>query len=145
MADCEKYKTLLIGLADQELTQDESVEIHDHLNRCEDCRIAYDALLQSGKMLSGVSFTEPEDEVLNNLWKAPYSRFIKISGFILVVGGWLAMIVYALIQALSSSEETLFSRLTVGGMIIGFIFLLIYVLRERMGTYKVDRYKGVKR
>ena len=145
MADCEKYKTLLIGLADQELTQDESAEIHDHLNRCGECRKEYNEMLGTGKILQGVSFDEPEDEVLESLWKAPYSRWAKVSGLVLVVGGWVALVVMAIVQIFTDSGESLFSRVTGGAVVIGFIIILLYVIRERMATYKVDRYKGVKR
>lgn len=145
MTDCEKYKKLLVGLIDQELTHDESSEIHDHLRKCASCRTEYDELLQAGDMLGGVSFREPEDELLASLWKRPYSRWAKISGLLLIIGGWLTLVVFALIEMFRDTQEPLLSRISVGAIIIGFIIMLLYVIRERMATIKIDKYKGVIR
>lgn len=145
MTDCAKYKNLLVGLIDQELTQEESREIHDHLRKCQDCRNEYDELLQAGDMLGGVSFREPEDELLESLWKRPYSRWAKVSGLLLIVGGWLTLVVFALFEMFRDTSEPLLSRVSVGAIIIGFFIMLLYVIRERLATIKIDKYRGVIR
>ncbi len=145
MSDCEEYKNLLGGLVDQELTQEESQRIHEHLRGCPSCRREYDELVRTGELIGGVAFSEPADDVLRNLWKSPYSRGIKLSGMLLMLAGWLTLVVYGLAEAFRDSSEPLLSRLAIGALIIGFFVLLAFVIRERVATYKVDKYKGVER
>lgn len=145
MSNCEKYKTLLMGLLDGELTVEETQDVNQHLTRCQACRDEYEALVGTGQQIEKVTFIEPTEEELNRLWKAPYSRWTKNSGLFLVLIGWITLVVYAVVEALRDSQEPLFSRLAVAAVIIGFIVLLFNVVRERLVTYKKDPYKEVKR
>ena len=145
MTDCEKFKGLLVGLMDNELTSEEIHEINAHLTRCASCRDDYNQLQETGKKIGAVSFTEPTDAELEKLWKRPYSRFMKISGLALVIGGWLAFLFKAVYEIFRTSDEPLFSRIAGGSLLIGFLVLLIYVILERMSTYKSDPYKEVQR
>jgi len=144
MSNCEKYKTLLMGLLDGELTAEETQDVNQHLTRCQGCRDEYEALESTGKQIGKVTFVEPTEEELNRLWKAPYSRWTKNSGLFLVLIGWITLVIYAVVEALRDSQEPLFSRLAVAAVIIGFVVLLFNVIRERMVTYKIDPYKEVK-
>ncbi|MCK5145418.1 zf-HC2 domain-containing protein [bacterium] len=145
MSDCKKYKTLLIGLMDGELSPEEIHDVNKHLVKCELCRNEYDALSSAGMEIEKVTFAEPSEAELNRLWKAPYSRWTKNSGLLMILIGWLTLIVYAVVEALRDSQEPLFSRLAVAAVIIGFLVLLVNVLRERIITYKNDPYKEVER
>ena len=145
MDACEKYKALLMGLIDQELTPEETKEVNDHLVRCEKCREAYDALRETGETIGAISFKEPTDEVLEKLWKPPYSRFIKLSGFMMILGGWLVLVIMAIVEAFRESQEPFLSRIASGSLLVGLVVLLAYVILERIAIYKTDPYKGVKR
>ena len=145
MSDCEKYKPLLMGLIDGELTPDEAGDINGHLIKCAACREEYEQLRDTAAKIETVSFEEPHDEVLKKLWKSPYSRWTRASGLLLVLAGWLALIIYGLFEALRTSEEPLFSRMAVAAVIFGFLILLFSVIRERFHTYKTDPYREVKR
>ena len=145
MSDCEKYKPLLMGLIDQELTPDESKEVNDHLRRCSSCREEYEELSETAARIGAVSFNEPQDKDLKKIWRSPYSRLVRNSGLFLVLAGWLALIIYGLVEFFRDGAETLFSKIPVGAVIIGFVVLLFSVIRERMITYRTDPYKEVKR
>lgn len=145
MKECEKYKGLLMGLIDKELTPEETSEINDHLIRCAECREEYEQLRETATKIETISFVEPQDEVLRNLWKRPYSRFTRNSGLFLVFAGWLSLIAYGLYEAFRSTEEPVFSKIATAAVLIGFIILLFSVIRERIHTYKADPYKEVKR
>lgn len=145
MDACEKYRGLLIGLIDNELNPDEAKQINDHLIRCAKCREAYEALSETGQKIGTVSFKEPSDEVLERLWKPPYSRFVKWTGLAMVLGGWLVFLVMAVIEAFRSSSEPFITRIAGGSLLLGLIILLLYVVLERVVLYKSDPYKEVKR
>ncbi len=145
MSDCLKYQGLLMGLLDKELTPEETVEVNDHLTRCEACREEYEQIREASGKIEAVSFIEPEDEVLEQLWKFPHSRLTRISGLLLVLGGYLTLIIYAVFEFLRSGEEAVIPKIGVVALFIGCVILLLSVIRERIHTYKVDPYKEVKR
>ena len=145
MSECEKYKPLLMGLIDHELTPEESKEVNDHLRRCSDCREEYEDLRTTAAKIGAVSFEEPQDRDLKKIWKSPYSRFVRNSGLFLVLAGWLALILYGLVALFQDSGEPLFSRMAIAAVIIGFLVLLASVIRERLIAFKTDPYKEIER
>ncbi len=145
MSGCQKYQGLLMGLLDKELTPEETVEVNDHLTRCEACRKDYEQIREASGKIETVSFIEPQDEVLEQLWKFPYSRLTRNSGLFLVLGGVLLLIIYGIFEFLGSGEEAVIPKIGVVAVLIGCVILLLSVIRERIHTYKVDHYKEVKR
>ena len=145
MSDCQKYQGLLMGLLDKELTPEETAEVNDHLTRCEACRKEYEQIREASGKIETVSFIEPRDEVLEQLWKFPYSRLTRNSGLFLVLGGVLLLIIYGIFEFLGSGEEAVIPKIGVVAVLIGCVILLLSVIRERIHTYKVDPYKEVKR
>lgn len=145
MKTCDHYKTLLMGLIDQELTPEESAEVHDHLIRCAACRQEYEQLGASSDPMRGLSFVEPQDEVLRTLWRSPYSRLVRQAGLWLVLGGYASLLAYALYAVLVSRDEPILPRIALASVITGFALLLLQVIRERMRTYKTDPYKEIQR
>lgn len=142
---CDQYKGLLMGLMDNELTPEETQEINSHLIRCEACRKEYDELQEASDKLKGITFTEPQDQVLQKLWKSPHSRLTRNTGLLLVLGGWLALVIYGLYEAFVTPDEAFFPKTMLAVIIIGFVVLLGSVIRERLKTYKTDPYKEVER
>lgn len=140
-----KYKKLLMGLIDDELTSEEISDVQKHLNRCADCRREYDQLKDTAVKIKKVSFEEPQDKVLKKLWKSPFSRFTKISGLFMVIGGWVALLIYGLIESFRQTDEPVFTKIAIAAIFIGFFVLLTTVIRERIRTFKTDPYKEVER
>ena len=144
MKDCEKYLELLMGLMDQELTTEETVELNEHLRRCTSCREEYEQLREISTRLEMISFTEPQDEVLRELWKRPYSRFTRNAGLLLVLAGVLGLVLYALYEFFTNVEFN-FPALAIVTVWVGMAGLFFSVLRERLKTSKSDPYREVER
>ena len=145
MKDCEKYKALLMGLMDNELTPEELHEINSHLEKCAACREEYEQLRQTANRIETVSLKEPQDEMLRKIWKSPYSRFIRFTGLFLALSGWLVLLFFGIIEMLRDNSEPALPRIAVTAMIVGFVLLLAYVIWERISTYQSDPYKEVER
>ncbi len=145
MDTCQKYKILMMGLMDNELSPEELSEVHAHLTRCQACREEYESLLSASSKIHLISYKEPQDEIYEKLWKAPYSRFTRFSGWILLLGGWLTLLFFGLFEILRNTSEPLLPRLATISFIIGLIILLLSVIRERLKKSKVDPYKEVIR
>jgi len=145
MTACETYQGLLMGLIDGELEPEEAQRVNAHLHRCAGCREEHKQLRQSGKKLESVSFVEPRDEVLNALWKQPYSRFTRNSSLLLILAGYLVLILFGVYEFLQDKSETMLPKVATVAVCVGFVILLISVVRERLRTYKTDPYKEVER
>jgi anti-sigma factor RsiW len=143
--NCEKYKGLMMGLMDNELSEEEASEVNSHLTRCAACREEYRQLQKTTAALKDISYAEPHDEVLDRVWKSPYSRFTRNFGLFMVLGGWIVLVAYAIYEALSSSREALLPKTAMAVVIVGFVILLVSVIWGRIKTYKSDPYKEVQR
>jgi len=145
MPDCTEYKSLMMGLMDNELTPEETADVNQHLVRCEACRKEFDELSRSYSKLESVSFSGPADDELDRIWKSPFSRFTRNAGLLIVFAGWITLIIYSLVEFFRSDTEPILPKIAFMGIIIGFIILLYTVLSDRLKTLKTDPYKEVKR
>jgi predicted anti-sigma-YlaC factor YlaD len=102
MNQCEPFKGLLIGLLDGELTPEEARQINDHLIRCAACRNEYDSLRETSGKLAGISFLEPDDAVLAQVWHSPFSRLSRNASLVMIIGGCAVLLGYVVFEFLTS-------------------------------------------
>jgi anti-sigma factor RsiW len=145
MNNCEPFKGLLVGLLDGELTPDETRQINEHLTRCAACRKEYEELRETTGKLTAISFQEPTDAVLAQVWKSPFSRLARNAAWIMIVGGYAGLIGYGLFEFLTSGMKELPAKMGVAAILLGFLILLVQLIRERVRTYKTDPYKEIER
>lgn len=145
MKDCDSIKPLLVGLLDGELTPEETRQVNHHLNRCAACRSEYALLRETSGKLEAVSYQEPGDEVLAQVWRSPYSRWGRNTSLFLVIGGYLLLVGYAAFEFFRSGAEALPAKTAIAAIILGFFILLVQLIRERVRTYKTDPYKEIER
>lgn len=145
MKDCEADKPLLAGLLDGELTPEETREIVDHLMRCAGCRSDYEKLRETSGKLSAISFQEPDDATLAQVWRSPFSRTTQISAWLMIGGGYATLVGIAGYQLLTSGTEDLAPRTALAAIVLGFLILLVQLVRERCMTYKTDPYREIER
>ena len=65
-------------------------------------------------------------------------------GWLLLVGGALALGGFAIYALVIDEEASLFIKLTVGAIYGGLALLLLSVLRQRLIERKTDKYKDVQ-
>lgn len=145
MNHCEPFKGLLVGLLDGELTLDETRRINDHLTRCAACRAEYEQLRETTGKLSAISFREPDDVVLAQVWKSPFSRLARNTSLVLIIGGYAGLLGYGLFQFLTCGTKELPAKMGLAAIILGFLILLVQLIRERVRTYQTDPYKEIER
>lgn len=145
MNNCEPFKGLMVGLLDGELTPEESRRINEHLTRCAACRAEFEQLRETTGRLAAVSFQEPDDVVLAQVWKSPFSRLARVASLAMIVGGYAVLIGYGLLEFLTSGSEELPAKMSIAAIALGFLILLAQLIRERVKTYKTDPYKEIKR
>jgi len=143
--NCEEYKSLMMGLMDDELTEEEAVRVNHHLIRCESCREEYEQLRRTSGKMEGMDLKTPDDEILKKAWKSPYSRLARNFGILLVVSGWLAMVIYGTYEFMVIKDMESIPRFSFVIMGLGIIILFITVLRDRIRSYRHDPYKEVEK
>ncbi len=144
-ADCHQNQILLSGLLDGELTVEESAAVTKHLSRCDACQQEYETLRGQADQLDALSFTEPGDEALAQFWRMPFSGLARNAGLLLVIGGYLILVAYGIINFFSDDEEWFLGKFGVAGIIIGGLVLFAIVIIERVISYQSDPYKEIKR
>ena len=145
MMACETYQALLMGLLDGELDPEEAQEVNTHLHRCTGCREEYEQLRQSSKKIETLSFVEPQDEILNALWKRPYSRFTRNASLFLILAGYLVLILFGIYEFIQDKSEAVLPKVATVAICLGFVILLYSLIRERLRSYKTDPYKEIER
>jgi len=143
--DSSHIKELLTGFVDKELSPEDTQTVNDHLIRCGSCRTEYEKLLATAKQLDSISFEEPEDRILATIWRKPYSRFQKRSGLVMVIGGYVSLGLFAIYEYLMDGSVAVIPKIAAFSILVGFVVLLGAVIRGRVKTYKVDKYKEVIR
>ncbi|HHD82915.1 MAG TPA: hypothetical protein ENK92_02295 [Bacteroidetes bacterium] len=145
MSSCDKYKGLMMGMIDNELTPEELREVKTHLERCDECRQEFEELKAISQQIPDLTFESVHDKDLDRMWKQPYSRLSKLSGLILVIAGWVVMLGYSIFVMFRDSTEPKMIQIAIAASITGFIILLASAVRDRIKSYKTDPYKEVKR
>lgn len=141
--NCEEYKSLMMGLMDDELTGEEAVRVNNHLIRCESCREEYGQLKEASGKMEGMGLETPDDKILEKAWKSPHSRLARNFGIVLVVAGWLAMVIYGAYEFLVIKDVESIPKFAFVIMGVGIVVLFITVLRDRIKSYRNDPYKEV--
>jgi anti-sigma factor RsiW len=145
MNECERYRPLIAGFLDGELSETEAAEVNRHLGRCAACREEYEAQREASQLLERTSFREPTDEQLAKLWHSPYSRFAWVAGLVLAIGGWLALILYGFFEFLRDRSVSVWPKVSLVALGLGLLILLVLALRERFHAAKTDPYKEIER
>lgn len=141
---CKEREPHIMALLDDELEAAERAALNDHMIRCANCRENHDQLARTLAVLDQVSFAEPGDAVLKDLWRSPVDRFERWAGVALIAGGYAALIGYALYAAVSEDGPAL-PRIAIAALVIGALLVFLSVLRERLRTYQNDPYREVER
>ncbi len=145
MNNCEPFKGLLVGLLDGELAPDETRQANEHLTRCAACRTEYEQLRETSGKLAAISFQEPTDAVLAQVWKSPFSRLARNASLFVIIGGYASLIGYGLFEILTTGKKELPVKMCLAAIVLGFLILLVQLIRERVRTYKTDPYREIER
>lgn len=144
------YKRLLMGLLDSELSADEKKSVEMHLDGCVECRGELEEFNKMKGVMKNMRYKEPPDEVWEKYWSKVYNRLERGLSWILVSIGAMILLFYAGFKAVGSLVRdptvAIFLKVAILVLLAGLVILFVSVLRERIFTYKKDKYaKEVKR
>jgi len=145
----EKYKVMLSGYIDGELSPEEQQELEQHLKTCPECREELRVFQQLKEVTGAMKYADIPEHVWDNYWRGIYRRMELSIGWILFSIGAVIVIAcacYGLCKDFFlNPEEPIILRIGFGALILGAATLLVSVTRERIFAYRRDRYKEIKR
>lgn len=136
---------MLSAYMDGELTQSESQRVRVHLESCDDCRGRYETMRKVQQVASEIEFPAPAEEAMLEIERKVSVRAPRAAGWWLLLSGAVAWIVYATWLFVTDPELASWEKLMTGAVVIGFVLLLVSVLRERLLNLRHDRYRSIRK
>ena len=141
--ECTDAKLKVQALVDNELPENEIDQVVDHVQSCYNCRDDYVELLKLQRKMKGLNHPEPPKEWFENLSRKRGRRFSSGIGQILFIGSYVLLLAFALFSLFTDSDEGLFIKVIIGGIVLGILFILGVTIADRVRESKTDKYKGV--
>lgn len=143
-SDCQSVDELLSGYLDGELTQQERQRVEVHVDGCQRCSAR---LRELGKLRTSVGKLQL-DGIAKEEWKEmmndAVARTARGAGWLLFVGGMLALVGYIGYEFVLSHTEPPLVKWAVGALYLGLAALLMSVLRQRLVARRKDKYRDVE-
>ncbi|HEY0961688.1 MAG TPA: zf-HC2 domain-containing protein [Pseudomonadales bacterium] len=146
-APCAAIGDLLSGYVDQELTQQQAQRVRVHLDTCEACRRLHADLRNMKEQLRQLSWPISDEDMLDKLEKDLFASGARNFGWLLLgIGALCASLagIVAFFLFLAAPDVPLLVKLFNGLIVVGGLALFVSVVRERLLTYKKDKYRNVK-
>ncbi|HID93048.1 MAG TPA: zf-HC2 domain-containing protein [bacterium (Candidatus Stahlbacteria)] len=146
----EYYKRLLMCLLDGELSSEEKGALELHLSKCPECSHELQEFKKMKEVMQTMKYKEPPDEVWERYWTNIYNRLERGLGWILLSIGAIILLFYGgfkLVEDLVKDPTiAIIAKVGILAVLAGVVILLVSVIRERIFTYKTDKYaREVKR
>lgn len=145
----ERWKQLLAGYVDNELTTAEKAEFERELSANPELQKELKEFNRLKLVTSQMKYADLPDEVWEAYWQSVYRKIERGAGWILASVGAIILLVFGVYAAFSklyvdpASPLWLKIGLTLGS--IGVIILLVSLVRERFFAYKRERYTEVEK
>lgn len=143
--ECTRFQTDGMRLLDGEMSEQEKASYEEHIRECEDCRHELKELGRIVGLTNEVRLRTPDDEFWDGYWDSVYRRSERATGFLLIVVGVVALLLWGLVRAVMSPQLLTYEGISVAVILVGLIVIFVSVARERYHENRNDPYKGVRR
>ena len=143
--NCNRFQSDGMRFLDGEMTESEKQVYEKHVQTCPDCHKELKELGRIVELTDELRFKPPDDEFWEGYWESIYRRVERSTGFFLLVIGVVGVLIYGIIEAVTSPKFLSYEGLSVTVILVGLVVIFISVARERYHESKSDPYKGVKR
>lgn len=137
-----------LALEDQ-LNDDEYREFHNLLNQNNELRKEFEEQKKVKEVLNKMSLKNPTKEFWDGYWLGIYNRIERGLAWILISVSAVLFVSYAAYQAVTKffSENNMpeFIKVAIVVFVVGSVILVISLIRERIFSYKRDKYKEIQR
>lgn len=140
----EHVGELLSGYIDGELTQQQRQRVDVHCDNCERCRRERDELRALRERVGKTRLSEYGEDKWRESMNDTGVRTSRGIGWLLLIGGVLALAGIAVYEFLTDPGLELHMKLIIGAVYGGLAILFVSVLRQRLIERKTDKYKDVE-
>jgi len=142
--ECNEAQVLVSGYLDRELTQQDAQRVRNHLESCDKCSKAHAEMKLLKERMGGLTYPDTDRETLAALEKDMLSQVGQWSGWLLVALGILVIMGFGMYTYLTSPDLHGLVKFMYVALHLGLAILFIVVLRQRLKTYRNDKYRKVK-
>jgi hypothetical protein len=143
--ECTRYQTDGMRLLDDELTLEERLQYQAHVRECDTCRGELESLGRVVKLTDQLKLRVSDDAFWKDYWKSVSRRTERQLGFMLLIAGVVALLLYLLYRAIRSPELWSYEGVSIAVVLLGLVVVFISVARERYHEHKHDPYREVDR
>ena len=140
----------LLELAlENQLNDDERREFDNLLNQNDELSKEFEEQKKVKEVLNKMSLKNPTKEFWDGYWLGIYNRIERGLAWILISISAVLLASYAAYQAVTKffSENNMpeFIKVAIVVFVVGSVILVISLIRERIFSYKRDKYKEIQR
>ncbi|MBN2511108.1 MAG: zf-HC2 domain-containing protein [Spirochaetales bacterium] len=143
--NCTEAQLKAQAIIDNELEEQEIDDVIAHIESCYTCRNEYVNLLKLQRKMGRVSYPEPPEEWFEALSRSRFRNAGSFFGRIVFLGSYMLLFGYFLFQYFSDAKESLFQKITLGGVLTGLLLLFLVTLCDRIHELKNDKYGEVEK
>ena len=140
----EHVGELASGYIDGELTQQQRQRVELHCENCDACRQELEQLRRLRDDVGKARLSEYGEDKWRETMNDRATKAARGVGWILLIGGLLAVSGIAVVSFLTDPTLELHMKLIIGAIYGGLAILFISVLRQRLIERKTDKYKDVE-
>ena len=134
---------------ENQLNDDEYREFDNLLNQNDELRKEFEEQKKIKEVLNKMSLKNPTKEFWDGYWLDIYNRIERGLAWILISVSSVLLASYAAYQAVTKffSENNMpeFIKVAIVVFVVGNVILVISLIRERIFSYKRDKYKEIQR
>ena len=145
----EKYKIMLSGYIDGELTSNEKQEFESYLKRDPELQKELDTFRKLQEVTGAMKYADVPEIVWENYWASLYRKFERGFGWIFFSIGAIIILAFGCYHIgadfFLKPGPPILLKIGVGTGLLGLIVLLVSIVRERLFARSHDRYDEVTR
>jgi hypothetical protein len=145
----EKLLILMEKYFENDLSESEKVHFDYLLSSDQEFKREFEEQNKMKEVFRKMKFINPSDKLWDIYWEKSYNRTERGLGWLAVFLGLLILIGFASIefvnQLYADNSTPVIIKIGTVSLVFGLLVLLFSVLREKLFTYKNDRYKEIKR
>jgi hypothetical protein len=135
---------LLSGYLDDELTQQKWQLVSLHLETCSACSENLEGLRALRERMGQAQLGDTNKDIWREMMDDTAVKLSRGTGWVLFIGGLLAIAGIAIVMFLTSSSISGVEKLLISAVYLGLGALFVSVLRQRLIERKTDKYKDVE-
>ena len=145
----EKYRGLLSGYVDGELTDLEKIEFERELSHSAELRAELNQFMQLKEVTNTMRYADIPDAVWESYWESLYKKTERGLGWIFLSVGAILVLAFGLYHAFhqlfTAPNAPLWLKIGLPMATLGAAILLVSFIRERLFAWKRERYSEVEK